>query len=95
MADRGDHWHEVLNGYAKFVRDKHVARDKHRPFLVRWLRELLLFAWANARYSFEPTLKRFLAEVGGRGARPQGSFPQVGDVAVSSVLANALRAVLA
>jgi hypothetical protein len=85
----------VLDGYARFLQDKNVALDKRRPYLVHWVWELLLFAWANAGYAFEQTLKRVLAEVGGRGARPHGPFPWVCDVAVSSVLANVLRAVLA
>jgi hypothetical protein len=42
--------------------------DKHRPYLVRWVREFLLFARARAGYSFEQTLDLFLAEVGGRVA---------------------------
>jgi hypothetical protein len=60
----------VLDGYAqflqekKFLQDKKLALDKHQPYLVRWVREFLLFARAHAGYSFEQTLKRFLAEAG-------------------------------
>jgi hypothetical protein len=67
MADRGDPLHEVLDGYAKFLQEKKLALDKHRPYLVRWVREFLLFARTHAGYSFEQTLDLFLAEVGGRG----------------------------
>ena len=71
MADRGDHLHEVLDGYAKFLQQKNLALDKHQPYLVRWVRESLLFAWTHAGYSFEQTLDLFLAEVGGRvGTKP-------------------------
>jgi len=71
MADRGDHLHEVLDGYAKFLQDKNLALGKHQPYLVRWVREFLLFARAHAGYSFEQTLDLFLAEVGGRvGTKP-------------------------
>ena len=43
----------------------------HQPYLVRWVREFLLFARAHAGYSFEQTLDLFLAEVGGRvGTKP-------------------------
>lgn len=64
MADRGDQLHEVLDGYAKFLQQKNLALDKHQPYLVRWVREFLLFAWTHAEYSFEQTLDLFLAEVG-------------------------------
>ena len=71
MADRGDPLHEVLDGYAKFLREKKLALDKHQPYLVRSVREFLFFARAHAGYSFEQTLERFLAEVGGRvGTKP-------------------------
>ena len=59
MADRDDHLHEVLDGYAKFLQDKNLSLDKHQPYLVRWVREFLLFARAHAGYSFEQTLDLF------------------------------------
>jgi hypothetical protein len=52
-------------GYAKFLQYKNLALDKHQPYLVRWVREFLLFARAHAGYSFEQTLDLFLAEAGG------------------------------
>ncbi len=71
MADRGDHLHEVLDGYAKFLQDRNLALNKHQPYLVRWVREFLLFARAHAGYTFEQTLDLFLADVGGRlGTKP-------------------------
>ena len=71
MADHDAHLHEVLDGYAKFLQDKDLALDKHQPYLVRWVRDFLLFARAHAGYSFEQTLDLFLAEVGGRvGTKP-------------------------
>ena len=71
MTDRSDHLHEVLDGYAKFLQEKKLALDKHQPYLVRWVREFLLFARTHAGYSFEQTLDLFLAEVGGRvGTKP-------------------------
>ena len=56
MAERDSHLQEVLDGYAKFLHDRSLALDKHQPYLVRWVREFLLFAWTNAGYSFEQTL---------------------------------------
>ncbi len=71
MADHDAHLHEVLDGYAKFLQDKDLALDKHQPYLVRWVRDFLLFARAHGGYSFEQTLDLFLAEVGGRvGTKP-------------------------
>lgn len=29
MADRGDHLHELPDGYAKFFQEKKLALDKH------------------------------------------------------------------
>lgn len=71
MAKRDSHLQEVLDGYARFLREKKLALDKHQPYLVRWVREFLLLARAHAGYSFEQTLERLLAEVGGRlGTKP-------------------------
>ena len=71
MAERDVYLREVIDGYAKFLQDKNLAMDKHRPYLVRWVREFLLFSRARAGYSFEQTLDLFLAEVGGRlGTKP-------------------------
>ena len=61
----------MLGGYAKFLQDKDLALNKHQPYLVRWVRDFLLFTRAHAGYSFEQTLDLFLAEVGGRvGTKP-------------------------
>ncbi|MFO7906796.1 MAG: hypothetical protein R6U98_29340 [Pirellulaceae bacterium] len=56
----------VLDDYRKFLREKNLAPPSHQPYLVRWVREFLLFARARAGYSFEQTLDLFLADVGGR-----------------------------
>ena len=59
------------DGYAKFLRDRQLGPPKHRPYLVRWVRQFLLFARQHAGYTFEQMLERFLAEVGGRvGVKP-------------------------
>ena len=67
---------EVLDGYAKFLQDKDLALDKHQPYLVRWVREFLLFARAHGGYSFEQTLDLFLAEMGGRVGTKPWQLPQ-------------------
>jgi len=68
---RDGHLQDVLGGYAKFLQDKNLALDKQQPYLVRWVREFLLFARAHAGYSFDQTLDLFLSEAGGRvGTKP-------------------------
>ena len=63
--------HGVLDGFSKFLREKDLAPARHQPYLVRWVREFLLFAQTHRGYSFEQTLDLFLAEVGGRvGMKP-------------------------
>jgi len=56
----------VLDGYAKFLREKDLALPKHQPYLVRWVREFLFFAQGHGGYTFEQTLDMFLAEIGRR-----------------------------
>ena len=34
----------VLDAFGTFLADKHLALQKHRPCMVRWVREFLLFA---------------------------------------------------
>jgi len=61
----------VLDGYAKFLRERQLVLPKHQPYLVRWVREFLLFARQDGGYTFEQTPDLFLAEVGGRvGEKP-------------------------
>lgn len=72
MAETDDRLQAVLNGYAKFLREKELALPKHQPYLVRWVKEFLHFARAHAGYTFGQTLDLFLAEVGRRvGIEPR------------------------
>jgi hypothetical protein len=57
----------VLEGYARFLKEKDLALPKHQSYLVRWAREFLLFAQGHTGYTFEQTLDMFLAEIGKRG----------------------------
>ena len=43
----------VLAGFATFLREKDLALPKHQPYLVRWVREFLLFAQGHGGYTFE------------------------------------------
>ena len=71
MTDSADRMHVVLEGYGKFLREKDLALAKHQPYLVRWVREFLLFAQEHGGFTFEQTLDLFLAEIGGRvGVKP-------------------------
>jgi hypothetical protein len=44
MANSCSAMHLVLEGYAKFLREKDLALPKHQPYLVHWVREFLVFA---------------------------------------------------
>ena len=66
MQDAADRLRAVLEGYGNFLRERDLALSKHQPYLVRWVREFLLFAQEHGGYTFEQTLDLFLAEVGGR-----------------------------
>jgi hypothetical protein len=68
MAERDGHLHEVLSGYAKFLQDKNLSLDKHQPYLVRWVREFLLFARAACRIQ----LRADAGPVSGRRGRACG-----------------------
>jgi len=66
MSEPGQRLQAVLDGYPKFLWDKQLALSKHQPYLVRWVREFLVFATDHAGYTFEQTLDLYLAEVGRR-----------------------------
>jgi len=71
MPEQGQQLQAVLDGYAKFLRDKKLALPKHQPCLVRWVREFLAFATEHTGYTFEQTLDLYLAEMGQReGIKP-------------------------
>ena len=71
MASFDERLTEMLDGYANFLRKKDLALPKHQPYLVRWVKDFLLFAREHGGYTFEQTLDLFLAEVGGRvGMKP-------------------------
>ena len=75
----------VLDGYAKFLREKDLALPKHQPYLVRWVREFLLFAQGHGGYTFEQTLDMFLAEIGRRGDAQPWQIQQAGELPESNV----------
>ncbi|MCK4682541.1 hypothetical protein KAT59_05920 [Candidatus Bipolaricaulota bacterium] len=66
MSEVGKKLKTVLEGYAKFLRDRDLAPPKHQPHLVRWVREFLLFAEEHGGYTFEQTLDLLLAGIGRR-----------------------------
>ena len=51
MGDSGVRMQAVLGGYTKFLRDEDLALPRDQPYLVRWVREFLLFAQAHAGYT--------------------------------------------
>ena len=60
MPDSHGHLDSVLQGLANFLADKDLAPTEQRPYLVRWVREFLLFAQEHGGYTFEQTLDLFL-----------------------------------
>jgi integron integrase len=71
MRSTDDRLQEVLDGYDGFLRDRSLAQPREQPYMVRWVREFLLFARGHGGYTFEQTLDLFLAAVGGRvGIQP-------------------------
>ena len=79
MPEPGHRLWAVLDGFAKFLRDKELALPKHRPFLVRWVREFLAFATDHAGYTFEQALDLLLAEVGRRAGIEPWQLQQASD----------------
>ena len=75
MPESSQRLQAVLDGYAEFLRDKHLAFPRHQPHLVRWVREFLQFATDHAGYTFEQTLDLYLAEVGRRVREGVGRQP--------------------
>ena len=71
MHGYGEHLEQVLDAYANFLREKELAMPKQQPYVVRRVKDFLLFAKEHGGYTFEQTLDLFLAEVGGRvGTKP-------------------------
>ena len=71
MMSTDDRLQEVLDGYGGFLRDRSLAQPREQPYMVRWVREFLLFARGHGGYTFEQTLDLFLAALGGRvGIQP-------------------------
>jgi integron integrase len=71
MPATDDRLQGVLDGYAEFLRERNLALPKQQPYMVRWVREFLLYARGHGGYTFEQTLDLFLAEVGVRvGIQP-------------------------
>ena len=79
MANSCSAMHLVLEGYAKFLREKDLALPKHQPYLVHWVREFLVFAQAHGGYTFEQTLDMFLAEIGKRDDIKSWQIQQAAD----------------
>ena len=59
MAEGDQRLRTVLDEYANFLREKKLAVPKHQPYLVRWVREFLLFARQHGGYTFQQTLDLF------------------------------------
>ena len=49
----------------QLLQEKDLALLKHQPYLVRWVKDFLLFAKEHGGYTFEQTLDLFLAQSAG------------------------------
>ena len=74
----------MLDGRATFLKkkEKELALARQRPYLVRWVREFLRFAWGHAGYTFAQTLDLFLAEMAGAAVATLRSLPPCAGAAV-------------
>jgi hypothetical protein len=61
-----EHLKVVLDGYSNFLSSRELSDPQHHPYLVRWVRDFLLFAHIHSGYSFEQTLDYFLKDIGER-----------------------------
>ena len=59
---------QMLEGYANFLRKWELALPKHQPYLVRWVRDFLLFARDACRVH----LRADAGPVSGRSGRAGG-----------------------
>jgi len=65
MTGSHDRLTEAFDDYANILQGKDLALPKHQPYLVRWVKDFLLFAKEHVGHTFEQTLDLFLPEVGG------------------------------
>lgn len=54
----------VLDGFTEFLMTRQLTDKTHLPFLVRWVRDFLLFAHGKSNYTFEQCRDLFLEEIG-------------------------------
>lgn len=69
----------VLDGYSNFLKRMELAPAKHQPYLVKWVREFLIFARKRHNYTFEQTLDGFLAVLGKRAGIKPWQIQQAAD----------------
>lgn len=70
MASFDERLTPTLDGYASFLREQGLALPKHRLYLVRWVKDFLLFAKEHTGCTCEQKLGLFLAGV----ARSRGNW---------------------
>jgi hypothetical protein len=69
MPSFGERLNQVLDGYAAFLKEKELALPKPHPYLVRWVKDFLLFAWDHGGCTFEQMLDLFVAAATGDDSR--------------------------
>jgi len=93
MAKVGKALESVLEGYAKFLRERMLRPLRHQPYLVRWVRDFLLFAEQHRSYTFKQTLDLFLAAVGERVSIKLWQIQQAAQETASATQDGRARAV--
>jgi len=79
MTGAHDRLTDVLDGYANFLREKKLTHPMHQPYMVRWVKDFLLFAREHVGYTFEQMLSLFLTTVGGRVSTKPWQLQQASD----------------
>ncbi len=69
----------MLDGFGNFLNKMNLAQPKHQPYLVRWVKEFLLFAMQHRGYTFEQTLDLFLTQIAKRKDIMPWQIRQAGD----------------
>ena len=66
MPESRGQLNSVLHGFKNFLADMDLAPAKQRAYLVRWVREFLLYTREHGGYTFEPTVEPFMTQINGR-----------------------------
>ncbi len=55
----------TLKNYEEFLKDRKLARSKHIPYMVMWVRKFLVFSHKYREEPFERVLGRYIDDLAG------------------------------